>query len=173
MNRRNRAIVHLSLGLGMLAVVVAAGLSPNAGIVQASSNCTYGSCPSSSPFPLWGIASAIAAVLVALLLAFLLIRRRRRPGQPPSEWQGPGTAGGTPPAAVGGGGAPYEGAAMAGGVAAASGAGSGPEPLWQEGAPDTASPSATPATSGEYLEGPETVAPRLLPLHPRRPWSRR
>jgi hypothetical protein len=162
-NRRSRAIVHLSLGLGMLAVVVAAGLSPNTGIVQASSNCTYGQCPASSPpFPLWAVGASVAAVVVALLLAFLILRRRRRPGQPPSEWEGPPGAGGGPA----GGAPPYEDAAFAG---AAAGTAAAATPMWQEPPPPEAEPGAAP--TADYLEPstppePEpapTIAPEPVP----------
>jgi outer membrane biosynthesis protein TonB len=159
MNRRSRAIVHVSLGLGMLAVVVAAGLSPNAGIVQATSNCSYGQCPSTStPFPLWAVGASVAAVVVALLLAFLILRRRRRPGQPPSEWEGPGGPGGPPPGA-GGPGTPglYGVAAGAGAGTGAMAAGSTAEPEWQESSVQPEEPMA--GTEPAYVEAPPPPPP--------------
>ncbi len=79
----------------MLAIVIAAGLTPETGVVSASTNCTYGTCPASTPFPVWAVATTIAVVLLALLLALLLLRRRRRPpaAQAPPEWEGPAGAG--------------------------------------------------------------------------------
>jgi hypothetical protein len=163
MNRRVRTIVHLSLGLGMLGVVVAAGLSPNAGVVQASSNCTYGHCTSSSTFPYWLVAASVAAVVVALLLAFLLLRRRRRPGEPPSEWEGPRGPGGAPPGATGGPEGPGSVETAATGAAAMTAGGVGPEPMWKEGAPEEtpAEPSGGPSTEapGEYVETPPAPSP--------------
>lgn len=179
----------MSLGLGMLGVVVAAGLSPNAGVVRAASNCTYGQCVSSQPFPLWAVASSVAAVVVALLLALLLLRRRRRPGQPPSEWQGPGGAGGAPPGATGTSELPEEAGTMGAGAAAVSGAGPSVEPVpeeppaWHEGAPSptgeepeaVAAPTAGAAAPPvEYIEPqgahePEPTAappPEPAPLTP-------
>ena len=159
----------LSLGLGMLGVVVAAGLSPNAGVVRAASNCTYGNCVSSQPFPLWAVASSVAAVVVALLLALLLLRRRRRPGQSPSEWEGPG-GGAAPPGASGPGGqGPYEGAAVGAtaGALAAAGPGAESPPVWHEGPSETqAEPDVTsegapqgPPPPPEYLESPSVPEP--------------
>ncbi len=78
-------LLPLGLALGLLAVVVLAGLLPNTdtGIVSAST-CTYGNCPSSSPFPLWAVSAAAVIVVLAIILALLLLRRgRRRP--PPAE----------------------------------------------------------------------------------------
>jgi len=77
----------------MLAVVVLAGLLPDTGVVSATSNCTYGNCPSSTPFPLWAVSAAVVVVLIALILALLLLRRNRR--RPPSGSSTPeGTAAG-------------------------------------------------------------------------------
>lgn len=39
-----RLVLSLFL-VGMLAVVVAAALTPNSGVVSAQSSCQYGSCP--------------------------------------------------------------------------------------------------------------------------------
>jgi len=162
MNRRGRALVHLSLGLGMLAVVVAAGLTPNTGVVQATSNCTYGQCPStSSPFPLWAVGASVAAVVVALLLAFLILRRRRRPGQPPSEWEGPQGAGAPPSGAGGPGGPGLYGAAAVGGAAAA-----GAEPEWQEG-PTSGEPMA--GTEPDFMESPPPPPPAPVAAPPPAP----
>jgi hypothetical protein len=76
-------VVPLTLALAMLAVVVVAGLLPDAGVVSAASNCTYGNCPAASPFPLWAVSTAVVVVLLALVLALLLLRRGRR--RPPAE----------------------------------------------------------------------------------------
>jgi uncharacterized membrane protein len=174
MNRRVRTIVHLSLGLGMLAVVVAAGLSPNAGVVQASSNCTYGHCTSPSTFPYWLVGASVAAVVVALLLALLLLRRRRRPGEPPSEWEGPRGPGGVPPGATGPEGpGSVETAAI--GAAAMTAAGAGEEPMWKEEAPGEtpAEPSAGPSTEApaEYAETPPAPSPTPSAAAPPEPSS--
>jgi hypothetical protein len=158
MNRRVRTLVHLSLGLGMLGVVVAAGLSPNAGVVQASSNCTYGHCTSPSTFPYWLVGASVAAVVVALLLAFLLLRRRRRPGEPPSEWEGPGGAGGAPPGATGPEG-PGSVETAATGAAAMTAAAAGTEPLWKEGAPEETPAGPSTEATGEYAGTPPAPSP--------------
>jgi len=167
MNRKARTIVHLSLGLGMLGVVVAAGLTPNTGVVQASSNCTYGHCTSSASFPYWLVGASVAAVVVALLLTLLLLRRRRRPGEPPSEWQGPGGTGGAPPGATGPEGlSPYDTAAV--GAAAAAVPEAGAPPMWHEGAPEPPpegpSEEPAPAAPAEYVETPEPAVPAAPPV---------
>jgi hypothetical protein len=80
--------MSLLLG-GMLAVVVAAALAPNVGVVNAQSNCQYGSC---SPAPelgipldyvLLGIIVVETGVLVAALAT--LFRRRGGSGGPRDE----------------------------------------------------------------------------------------
>jgi hypothetical protein len=160
----------------MLGVVVAAGLSPNTGIVQASSNCTYGNCVASQPFPLWAVTASIAAVVVALLLAFLILRRRRRPGQPPSEWEGPNGPGGPPPGAGGPEGpGSYEAMGAAGAVAGGTVAGAmpeaAPEPAWQESS--TSAPAEEPPDAGaaSYLETPPPPEPEpaVSPIVPPSP----
>ena len=93
---RARRIVPTALGLGMLAVIVVAGLSPNTGVVAAASNCTYGQCPSTSTsIPYWEIGTIIAIVVLVLIAALgLTMRRRRRPpagGVPPGAVQSPPT----------------------------------------------------------------------------------
>ncbi len=80
--RRLWRAVPLGLALAMLGVVVLAGLLPDTGLVSASSNCSYGKCPSSSSFPLWAVSASVAVVLIAIILALLLLRRSRR--RPPS-----------------------------------------------------------------------------------------
>lgn len=161
MDLRRRAVVPLSLGLGMLGVVVAAGLSPNTGVVRAASNCTYGQCAATQTFPIWAVASAVAVVLVALLLALLLLRRRRRPGQPPSEWQGPGGPGAPPDS----GATTAEEMGTAGAIAGSTAMA---PPAWHEGAtpddPYAPAPSETgpPPSGGEsmdYADVPVPVAP--------------
>lgn len=93
--RRDRRIVPVSIGLAMLALVVAAGLTPNVGVVAAQTNCAYGQCPASPTFPTWAVALSVGVVVVALLVALLLLRRRKgKPGAPEGrpEWS-EGTAG--------------------------------------------------------------------------------
>jgi len=63
----------------MLAVVLTAGLFPNAGTVQAQSSCPYGGCATSSSVPVWEYVSILVIVAVAAILALLFIMRRRRP----------------------------------------------------------------------------------------------
>jgi hypothetical protein len=75
-------LAPLSLALAMLSAVVLAGLVPVSGVVSASSNCTYGNCPASSPFPIWAVSAAVVVVLLALILALLMLRRSRR--RPPA-----------------------------------------------------------------------------------------
>jgi MYXO-CTERM domain-containing protein len=127
----------------MLAIVIAAGLTPESGIVRASSNCTYGNCPASTPFPVWAVATTIAVVVLALLLALLLLRRRRRPpaAQAPPEWEGPAGAGA--------------------GVAAGTTMGEegGEIPAWQEPPPPPPDAPAGAVESPEYLEGAAVAPP--------------
>jgi hypothetical protein len=92
--RRKLRVVPLALALAMLSLVVVAGILPNTGVVSASSNCTYGTCPSSpsaKPFPFWEVATAVVVVILAALLALLLLRRRRRP--PTDSPEAPAAAG--------------------------------------------------------------------------------
>jgi protein-S-isoprenylcysteine O-methyltransferase Ste14 len=81
--RRAMRSIPLTLALAMLAIVVLAGLLPNTGVVSASSNCSYGKCPASSPFPLWAVSTAAVIAVLAVIVALLLLRRRggRRPPQ--------------------------------------------------------------------------------------------
>ncbi len=99
----------------MLAVVLAAGLFPNAGTVQAQSSCPYGGCSTSSAVPTWELVSILVLVAAAVIAAALLLMRRRRPptqGTSMKPWEEPpaGAAGGpgagAPPGA-GGPVAPY------------------------------------------------------------------
>ena len=88
---RTRQFVPLSLGIVMLAVVLAAGLAPNTGAVPAQTNCTYGQCPAATtPFPWYLVAIAVLVVIVALLSVLFLMQRRRRPPAPSAAqpWQG-------------------------------------------------------------------------------------
>ncbi len=96
--RRAMRSVPLTLALAMLAIVVLAGLLPNSGVVSASSNCSYGKCPASSPFPLWAVSTAAVIAVLAVIVALLLLRRRggRRPPKEPDAAEGataPGAAG--------------------------------------------------------------------------------
>jgi hypothetical protein len=99
-------IVPVALGLAMLAVVVAAGLSPNTGVVQAQTNTPYSQPSSSSISPYVYLGIAALVIVAGFLLALFLLRRRRPPaaGAPPpmQTWQGapPPPAGGPPPAAA-------------------------------------------------------------------------
>jgi hypothetical protein len=104
--RGRSRIVPVVLSLAMLAVVVAAALSPNTGVVQAQTSSPY-SQPSSSTLSPWVYLTAAALVIVAaLLLALFLLRRRRPPaaGVPPplQTWEEgpPPPTGGGPPAAA-------------------------------------------------------------------------
>jgi len=81
----------------MLAVVLAAGLFPNAGTVQAQSSCPYGGCSTSSSVPVWEYVSIFVIIAVGAIIALLFIMRRRRPPRP---------TGAAPAAASGGGPAP-------------------------------------------------------------------
>jgi hypothetical protein len=99
---RGRRIVPLVLGFAMLAVVVAAALSPNVGVVQAQTNSNYNQSPSSG-VPWWEYAAigGIVAAALVVALAVLFTRRRRPPAAapPPMEaWQG-GPSGPSAPSA--------------------------------------------------------------------------
>ena len=85
----------------MLAVIVAAALSPNLGAVPAQTNSQY-SQPSSTGLSGWEI-GAIAAVVIAAALALAIgfMRRRRPPtaaSVPVQPWQGGAGPGAAPPA---------------------------------------------------------------------------
>jgi len=93
----------------MLAVVLAAGLFPNTGTVQAQSSCPYGGCSTPSSFPTWELVSILVLIAAAVIAAALLLMRRRRPPtqssavkpwqQPPAGAAAGGAAGPTGPAA--------------------------------------------------------------------------
>jgi hypothetical protein len=89
----------------VIAGVVLLALVPNSGAIPASSACTYGSCPASTPStPISWYILLGALIIVAAALAILLLMRRRRSSTPPGSvepWSGP-----------------TEGAAIAGGAAA-------------------------------------------------------
>ncbi len=95
----------LALGVAMLAVVIAAALTPNLGTVSAQTNSNYNHSSSSptglSTYAWLGIAAV--AIIVALLVALLLLRRRRQPpAAAPAAAAGgapPGAGGPSPPAA--------------------------------------------------------------------------
>ena len=102
----------------MLAVVLVAGLFPNAGTVQAQASCPYGGCTTSSSVPVWEYVSIIVLIAVGAIVALLFITRRRRPPRAavaPAAGAGVGPGPGplqpweeTPgPAAPGGPAAPY------------------------------------------------------------------
>jgi len=157
----------------MLAVVLAAGLFPNAGTVQAQSSCPYGGCSTSTVLPTWELVSILVLVAAAIIAAALLLMRRRRPPAPatsvkPWEEPPPGAAAG-PPAGPGGAPPPYiEGpedvghapptvgpaAAVGGGAAAGAGAGATAGAV-AEGEPDIDSLMAElDKISGEILKKP-------------------
>jgi len=77
--RRGSRIIPLTLGIAMLAVVLVAGLFPNAGTVQAQSSCPYGGCTTSSSVPVWEYVSIFVIIAVGAIVALLFIMRRRRP----------------------------------------------------------------------------------------------
>ena len=87
--RKAYSVVPALLGAGLLALLLAAALSPNTGLVAASSNCApYNTCPSSSPaFPWWIVAVVVLIVAAALIAALLLMRRRRPPRAAIQGWQ--------------------------------------------------------------------------------------
>jgi hypothetical protein len=99
-------IVPIALGLAMLAVVIAAALAPNTGVVQAQTSTPYSQPSSTSISPFVYLGAAAIAIVLGLLLALFLIRRRRKPpaaGAPPPmpPWQeAPPPPGGGPPAAA-------------------------------------------------------------------------
>ena len=85
----------------MLAVILAAGLFPNAGTVQAQSTCPYGNCNTSpSSVPVWEYVSILVAIAAGAIVALLFIMRRRRPPRATTvtPWAGPPTAAGAPAA---------------------------------------------------------------------------
>jgi hypothetical protein len=104
-DRRVSRTIPVALGLAMLAVVVAAGLFPNAGTVQAQSTCPYGGCTTSSSLPTWELVSILVVIAAGVIAAALfLMRRRRRPPAPAVRpWQETPPAGAGPAAAAPGG----------------------------------------------------------------------
>jgi len=97
--RKGSRIIPLTLGIAMLAVVLTAGLFPNAGTVQAQSSCPYGGCTTSSSVPVWEYVSILVVIAVAAILALLFIMRRRRPPRATTAAAGAaGGAAGAPPA---------------------------------------------------------------------------
>jgi len=167
--RRGYSIVPAVLGAALLALLVAAGLSPNTGAVAASSNCgIYNNCPSSGPaFPWWVVAVVVLIVAIALIAALVLMRRRRPPAAaaPMQAWKDTGPVpppGASPPPGAGAspayletpedvGHAPPEGA-TAGAAAAGAGA-AGAAGAAAEGEPDIDSLMAElDKISGEILK---------------------
>lgn len=99
---RSRRIVPVALGVAMLAIVVAAGLSPNTGAVPAQGNCQYGQCVAGTGIQWWVLAAIVIVVVAALAAALVLLRRRRTPprsamGVPPPAGPTPGATGGRVP----------------------------------------------------------------------------
>ncbi len=162
-SRSHFRVVPVLLGLAMLAVIIAAALSPNAGLVKAQTNTQYGSGPgpdNTLTYTLIGLLAVIVAV-AALLLAVVL-RRRRRGGGPTtmSTWQG-GTGPSGPEEPTEGFG-PEAGVAMAPPTGAAEyyeGTSPPPPPSggagqeWVEQRPPPLPPAAGPATAEEIPAG--------------------
>jgi hypothetical protein len=152
----------------MLAVLIAAGLFPNAGTVQAQSSCPYGGCTTSSAIPTWELVSILVVIAAAAIAAALVIMRRRRrpPATPVQAWKGAPPAGaGTAAAAPGAPAAPTPpyvetpedvGHAMpAVPAAGAAGAAAAPAAAGAEGEPDIDSLMAElDKISGEILKKP-------------------
>ena len=78
----------------MLAVILAAALTPNSGSVAAQSSCPYGDCTSGSGsgFPWISVFVALAVILAAIILAMLVLYYRRRSPPPPPPEGGAGNA---------------------------------------------------------------------------------
>lgn len=132
-NRRGSRIVPLTLGVAMLAVVLAAGLFPNAGTVQAQSSCAYPPCPTTSSVPVWEYVSIFVIVVLAAIVALLFLMRRRRPPRP----------------------SPIAPSAAAGGAA-------GPLTPWSEGPAPPSAPGAPPPyieTPEDVGHAPPSVPP--------------
>ena len=134
---RTARIVPVAIGLAMVAVIVAAGLSPQTGAVPAQGNCEYNQCVAGTGLQ-WWVFAAIAILIVAALAAALVLLRRRRP--PPPAAAGPAEVSGGPTAGAMGGSAPPPGAVPA---------------YLESGQP--------PTTAPDYLETPEDVG-RTLPV---------
>ena len=100
-NRRGSRIIPLTLGIAMLAVVLVAGLFPNAGTVQAQASCPYGGCSTPSSVPVWEYVSIIVLIAVAAIVALLFIMRRRRPPSATTTPAAGAAAGGLTPWAAG------------------------------------------------------------------------
>jgi hypothetical protein len=186
-NTRNRRVIPVALGVVLLAIVVAAGLSPNTGAVPAQGNCQYGQCVAGTGLQWWVLAAIVIIVVAALGAALFLMRRRRSPprsGMAPPPPPGPtsGAMGGRstppppPPAAapayletpadVGRSlpsvptGAPAT--AAVGGAAGAAGAGAGAAA--GEGEPDIDSLMAElDKISGEILKRPKSPPDKTQP----------
>lgn len=100
-NPKVRRIVPIVLGVAMLAVILAAALTPNVGVVQALTPAQYGQPASTSGTSIYVYLGIVALLIVAALIAaLLLVRRRRKPPatgtQPVEAWKG-GPGAGSPP----------------------------------------------------------------------------
>jgi hypothetical protein len=103
----SRRIVPAALGTAMLAILIAAALSPNTGAIPAQSNCQYNCTASTPAFPWWIVAVVVAVVVVALVALLFVMRGRRPPtsGSSLQPWAGgpqppAGASPPTPPAAA-------------------------------------------------------------------------
>ncbi len=163
-------VVPVLLGLAMLAVIIAAALSPSAGLVKAQTNTQYGSGGSTPDNTLTYTLIALLAVIVAVaaLLLAVVVRRRRRGGGPQtmSTWEG-----GTGPEPPTEGSGPEMGVAMAPPTGAAeyyegtspppppSG---GAAPDWVEERPPPPLPPAAGAATAEEIPAGEPDIDRLM-----------
>ena len=77
-----RRVVPVALGIAMLAVIVAAALTPNFGFVRAQSNSQYGGGGAGgfSSLELSIIALLLVLIAVAAIALLVAVRRRRRRG---------------------------------------------------------------------------------------------
>jgi hypothetical protein len=88
--RVGRRFIPLAFGLGVLAVLVAAALTPNAGAVPAQSYCQYNQCIAGTGVPWWALAAVAVIIVAALGAALLMMRRGRRPpSKPVQPYQSP------------------------------------------------------------------------------------
>lgn len=147
-----RRLIPTALGAGMLAVIVAAALTPNIGIVAAQTACQYNCTQPQNNTLEYALIGGLVAAIVAALLALLIFQRRKRRGpgggavaaweQPSDGPGGPGASnepapvsdyGSVPP----GGATSYDSAGAAAGAVGYEEASTPPEagPEWAEATP--------------------------------------